>query len=171
MFKTFSAQEVIFNQGDAADTMYEVTAGSVGIFINYGKDDEKMLTKLTKGSTFGEMGMIENLPRSATAVSMEANTRLQVINADSFVNYFQDNPAKVLMIMKHMSGRIRALTNDYLEACRAVAESEEATKTGKKSNWLREHAKRFVEDYARAIAQQDSSVYGAAPSHYDHYFF
>ena len=70
---------------------------------------------------------------------------------ESFDAYFKESPAKVLLIMQNMSHRIRELTRDYLEACRAVAEAVETEKTGKeKSSWFKEKVRKLMDDYERA---------------------
>ncbi|MDO4740245.1 MAG: cyclic nucleotide-binding domain-containing protein [Eubacteriales bacterium] len=155
--KTFAKSTVVFRQGDKADSMYEILTGSIGIFANYGEPTEKLLTTLTVGNTFGEMGMIESLPRSATAVALSEDTNLQVITSDSFASYFNAKPERVLVIMKHMSKRIRGLTQDYVDACRAIAEYEEHVDSGKKSGWLKDHFKKFMEDYAEASSYMHSN--------------
>ena len=123
----------------------------MGIYANYGTPEEKLLTTLEPECFFGEMGMIEGRLRSATAVALEKDTRLEVITPESFDAYFKENPAKVLLIMQNMSHRIRELTRDYLEACRAVAEAVETEKTGKeKSSWFKEKVRKLMDDYERA---------------------
>ena len=62
--------EIIFNEGDKSDRMYDIRHGRVGIYANYGTKEEKLLTELTKDQFFGEMGIIEGYPRSATAVAL-----------------------------------------------------------------------------------------------------
>lgn len=124
--KAFKKGGVIFQQGDASDCMYDILWGKVGIYVNYGTPEEKLLTTLETEQFFGEMGMIEGLPRSATAVALTSDTKVRVITPESFQTYFQERPAKVLLIMQNMSRRIRELTVDYLEACRTVANSVEA---------------------------------------------
>ena len=131
--------------------MYDILWGEVGIYANYGTPEEKLLTTLEPECFFGEMGMIEGRLRSATAVALEKDTRLEVITPESFDAYFKENPAKVLLIMQNMSHRIRELTRDYLEACRAVAEAVETEKTGKeKSSWFKEKVRKLMDDYERA---------------------
>ena len=149
--KTFKKGEVIFKQGDLSDCMYDILWGKVGIYANYGTPEEKLLTTLETERFFGEMGMIEGRLRSATAVALEKDTRLKVITPESFDAYFKESPAKVLLIMQNMSHRIRELTRDYLEACRAVAEAVETEKTGKeKSSWFKEKVRKLMDDYERA---------------------
>lgn len=108
--------------------------------------------------------MIEGIPRSATAVAAEDNTCLQIVDVDSFTSYFREKPEKVLDLMRHMSGRIRGLILDYLDACRAVAEVNEAAQSGKRSSWLKEHIKRCIDDYNEAtkyMNEHPTAFYGA----------
>lgn len=143
--KTFKKGEVIFRQGDPSDCMYDIHWGRVGIYANFGTLEEKQLTVLRPDQFFGEMGMIEGGPRSATAVAMENDTKIQEITAETFEEYFKTRPAKVLMVMQHMSSRLRELTKDYLEVCRTAAEEVKAEETGlPKSEWLKEHLDQFA---------------------------
>ena len=149
--KTFKKGEIIFKQSDLSDCMYDILWGQVGIYADYGTPEEKLLTTLETERFFGEMGMIEGRLRSATAVALEKDTRVKVITPETFDTYFKENPAKVLLIMQNMSHRIRELTRDYLEACRAVAEAVETEKTGKeKSSWFKEKVRKLTDDYERA---------------------
>ena len=122
--------EIIFRQGDASTCMYDVFWGKVGIYANYGTPEEKLLTTLETEQFFGEMGMIEGLPRSATAVALTSDTKVLVITPESFQSYFQERPVKVLLIMQNMGRRLRELTEAYMEACQAVAKGAEAEEKG-----------------------------------------
>lgn len=127
---SFKKGGVIFKQGDASDCMYNVLSGKVGIYANYGTPEEKLLTTLETEQFFGEMGMIEGLPRSATAVALTNDTKVRIITPETFQELFQKSPARVLMVITNMSRRIRELTIDYLTACQTVAKSVEAEKAG-----------------------------------------
>lgn len=159
--KTYNEGEVIFRQGDKAKCMYDVRRGMVGIYSNYDTEEETLLVKLERGACFGEMGLIDNSPRSATAVALEEGTRVLVITEETFSDYLQENPEKVIKIMQQMSSRIRALTQDYLEACRAVSEAVESEKNGsEKSGWFRSNMKRFIDAYDSSMKEAaDAGVY------------
>ncbi len=131
---TFGCDDVIFREGQFALTMYEIASGSVGIYANYGSDDARMLARLGQGEFFGEMGLAECYPRSATAVALEAGTVVDEIDADEFSTYFEDRPDTVLAIMRALSARLRETNARYLEACRAVHEAIEAERTGKRKS-------------------------------------
>ena len=150
--RTFQKGQVIFNEGDYESCMYEIWQGRVGVYANYGTDREKMLTELKEGELFGEMGLIECYPRSATVVALEDDTQTQIINAETFNFYFKDQPDKIFQVMEQLSRRIRGLTADYMEACRTVAEAVEAEESGvEKSSWLVDHLKKFGDVYDEAL--------------------
>jgi len=126
---------VIFREGDPGDCMYELETGSVGVYRDYGGPDEKLIATLMNSKhdikVFGEMGLLENAPRSATVVVLENNTILTRISEADFRAYFAENPAKVLDIMQQMCNRLRKTTKDYVEACHTVYDAVETEKTGK----------------------------------------
>lgn len=124
--KSFTTGEVIFKQGEFQRTMYEVVTGSVGIVANYGEETERRLASLGPGESFGEMGLVECYPRSATAIALTDDTTVEEIDADEFSEYYATQPQKVLAIMRQMSERLRDTNEKYLEACRTVYEAVEA---------------------------------------------
>jgi CRP-like cAMP-binding protein len=60
--QTFEADDTIFNEGDAADTFFLILSGEVVI-----EAGEKEFSRLKSGQIFGEMGILEQVPRNATA--------------------------------------------------------------------------------------------------------
>lgn len=152
--KQFSRDEVIFREGEISLCMYDLISGRVGIYASYGTQEQRLLTELQAGQMFGEMGMIEFYPRSATAVALE-DTVLEVITPDTFNAYFREKPDQVLRVMRQLSARLRELTDDYVDACRAVAEVAQADPTvGKKSGWFKSHFRKFME----VLTAEDQSV-------------
>ena len=104
------------------------------------------------------MGIIEGYPRSATAVAMDDMTELAVIPKCDFEAYCKQNPEKTILIMKHMSARIRDLTQNYLEACHTIAESMEAeqrceTKSAGLMNRLKKYRDKYIASCQYAAAQ------------------
>ena len=128
--RKFKKNEVIFREGEEGNTMYDIIYGVVGIYANYGTKSEKLLTKLESEAFFGEMGMIEGLPRSATAFALE-NTETAVITNENFIEYLSVKPAKAFDVLKHTSYRLRQLSADYIEACAAIYEYVNDEKEGK----------------------------------------
>lgn len=116
--------DILFNEGDPGDCMFAVHNGTVDIYTNYGNPLEKKLTTLSAHSFFGEMGMIEQELRSATAVVAEDDTVLEVIRPEDLEKLFETNPVEVDQIMRHLSNRLRRLTEEYEAACEEAAKTE-----------------------------------------------
>ena len=119
--KVYNKGDVIFRQGDAAESMFDVQWGSVGIYLDYGTANEKKLAELSDDAFFGEMGMIDHAPRSATAVALENRTLLNEIAENDLAMLVRERPTKVLMIMQQLASRLRGLTKDYMKACKTAA--------------------------------------------------
>ena len=128
--KEFKKGEVIFRQGDPGDCMYDIFSGTVGVYAAYGTPNEKLLTELKVGEFFGEMGLLDQAPRSATVVAIEDTAVCEIAEAD-FNEFFIKQPEKALQIMRQLSQRLRKRTEDYVDACRAIYEVVEAENTGK----------------------------------------
>ena len=150
--KAFNKGDIIFHQGDAGESMYDIRWGSVGIYLDYGTEKEKKLTELGTEAFFGEMGMIDHAPRSATAVALEKGTQVQEITEEMLGELFREKPAKVMMIMQQLSGRLRDLTKDYMEACKTAADIEKIEeKPEETDDEITELVKTRVERYASQI--------------------
>ena len=129
--KVFKKKQLVFRQGETGHEMYDILYGSVGIYLNYGTPQEKLLTTLYTEAQFGEMALLDETVRSATAVALEDGTRLAVITVKDFSSYFESRPGKLLEIMQNLSKRLRELTRDYLIACGTVTEAARDMENGK----------------------------------------
>ncbi len=148
--------EVIFSQGDEAKTMFEIRHGRVGIYAAYQTSKEKQLASFGEGQTFGEMGLIEGCPRSATAVALEEGTEADEINAAEFADYFREQPVQVFLLLKQLSARLRETTKNYVEACHTVSETVETQEKGeKRSGWLKEKLRFFSDVYRGFIGSEE----------------
>jgi len=70
--------QVIFNEGDPSTEAYVIKSGIVAIYSGYGTPNEKLLAKLASGDLFGEMGLLANRDRSATAICLEKGAFLTI---------------------------------------------------------------------------------------------
>ena len=161
LIRHYRKGEVIFTEGTLENAMYHLVKGTVGIYARYGKPEEKLLTELRaeNHATFGEMGLLDGVSRSATAVALE-NVKVCCITEETFASYFSEDPAVVLLIMQNMSKRLRELTQDYLDACRAVSELAESEKGCKKTGWRQNKIGKFVEDYETGVRAAGEYGYG-----------
>ena len=134
MRQNYKNGELIFRQGETGSCMYVIQSGKVGIYLNYGESEQTKLTELSVGQFLGEMGLLDKLPRSATAISLSDDTALEVIDEANFEQSFAENPAKMLSLLQQMSVRLRRISRDYGDACRTVSDVVEAEKAGKEKD-------------------------------------
>ncbi len=97
-----------------------------------------------KNRFFGEMGLIDSLPRSATAVT-EDDAVILTISAEQMNKFFMDDPEVLLAVMRQLSDRTRELTGDYMEAVKTIAHNQKYAASGEaKPNWLVDNLKKFT---------------------------
>lgn len=145
--KKYKKGQIIFKEGEFEILMYAIDEGAVRIIKDYGKEMERELTTLYEGDTFGEMGLIDSMPRSATAIAAET-TMVTMIDNVGFGEYFKDKPAKVVRIMQSLSSRTRYLTNEYMDACRTIFECKSCIESGKEiDDNLREKVETYSKKY------------------------
>ena len=154
--KLYERGKVICREGEPSDCMYEIETGKVGVYHDYGGPEEKLITELYGGKVFGEMGLVDHAPHSATVVAADENTVITTITEEDFFEYYKENPAKVLDIVQQMCHRLRKTTNDYIEACHTVYDTVETKKSGeKKSKSLLDRINELCAAFSRAGTHQD----------------
>jgi len=107
-----SAGETIFNEGDLGTEMYIILEGRVRIEKKI-RGETHLLSTLDKGDFFGEMGVLENAPRSADAVA-EADCKLLAISGSRFDEMIRKNPEIAVRIIRKYAVRLRE-ANTLLE--------------------------------------------------------
>ncbi len=107
--QTFSveikAEELIFEEGDLGTEMFIVQQGKVAILKRY-NGREQQLALLGQGDFFGEMSVLEDLPRTATARAA-SDCRLLQINGSTFDQMLRKNPEIAVRMMRKLSRRLR----------------------------------------------------------------
>ena len=99
--KNYEQGEVIFKEGDSGDSMFIVINGEVSI-----KKKEKIIAKLEKGASLGEMALLDNEARSADAVADKDSVLLK-INQDVFYELMEGNADIMKQIVRLLTSRIR----------------------------------------------------------------
>src|SRR5512140_1505758 len=110
--KDFPRGTVLFREGDPGKEMYVVQSGRVTISKRVG-DVEKPLTTLGTGEFLGEMSILNNKPRSATATCAEP-CKLLVIDARTFEAMIRGNAEIAIRMIKKLAARL-AEANDQIE--------------------------------------------------------
>jgi CRP/FNR family cyclic AMP-dependent transcriptional regulator len=102
--RDYEAGAVLFREGDAGDVMYVVQSGEVEIRRVVG-DVERVLAVLPAGEFFGEMALINDRPRSATAV-VKRTARLLVIEPRTFEAMLRGRTEIAIRLIKTLAGRL-----------------------------------------------------------------
>ena len=118
--KLASDGEHIVRAGDHGAEMYVIKSGRVRISRLMGGRDVTM-SELGPGDFFGEMSLLESLPRDADAVAV-GETRLLVLNAGSLLVRLRRDPTFALEMLHRLSGRVRALNAELEKALTDVPE-------------------------------------------------
>ena len=99
--KNYENGEIIFKEGDAGDSMFIVLNGEISI-----KKGDKLLAKLERGASLGEMALLDHETRSADAMA-EKDSVLLKINQDVFYELMESNADIMKQIIKLLTSRIR----------------------------------------------------------------
>ena len=101
------AGSVIFREGEAADRLFVIKSGEVRIQIG-----NRTITELSAGDIFGEMALIDNELRSATAVAM-TDVELVPVSEKQFLFLVSQTPYFALKVMRVLARRLRATTKTF----------------------------------------------------------
>ncbi len=112
--RNFRAGEVIFSAGDAGDGFYVVETGEVRISAVVGQNEPRTLAMIGAGDFFGEMAVVDDAPRSASAIA-ETATRAFFLSRETLLRLLEERPHLALNIVREFSIRMRALNQKYLE--------------------------------------------------------
>jgi CRP/FNR family transcriptional regulator, cyclic AMP receptor protein len=108
--KTVTAGEYIFQVGDPANVLYVVAEGEVEIAIG-----EHIIEVVGREGVFGEMALIDDKARSATAKA-KTNCVLVPITRNHFFLLLRARPDFAIEVMRVMSKRIRSLDAETITA-------------------------------------------------------
>jgi len=101
--ETVAAGTRIFGEGDAGDAMYVVIEGAITLSVR-----GTPVGVVEAGELFGEMALIDEAARSATAMS-EAASRLVRVDQRRFAYLVQQTPFFALHVMRVLANRLRAM--------------------------------------------------------------
>ncbi len=111
---TFKKGEDVIEEGTLGDCAYIVEQGSVEVSKLTPHGEKQVLGVLGKSEIFGEMGLIDGLPRCATVTALETCV-LSVCSKETFNNLADHNPESLLPIFKVLVRRLRS-THALVEA-------------------------------------------------------
>lgn len=101
--------DVLFNEGDVPDSLYLVTSGRIAIAMSSPIDRrESVVALMEPGDLFGDMGMLDDGPRSALARALEPSAVLQV-PFEPVRDLFNDDPRLLWNVARLLATRLRVM--------------------------------------------------------------
>jgi CRP-like cAMP-binding protein len=105
--ESFSAGDVIFRPGDPSEFAYIIKSGQVEILKGF-PDRPVRLALLGPAQIFGEMGLVDERPRSLAARAV-TEVRLKAVTRDAFATMIIEQPKESLKYLKTLFERLRAM--------------------------------------------------------------
>jgi CRP-like cAMP-binding protein len=105
--------EAAFRKGDQGDSLYVIQEGWLKIVLQDTDGKELILNKVGPGESIGEMSLLDDEPRSASAIALSPAILL-CLSRDDFLYAIANQPTLAIEVMKGIGGRLRYATT-YIE--------------------------------------------------------
>jgi CRP-like cAMP-binding protein len=118
--RKYQPEEVIFMEGQPGTGMYLITSGGVNITLNYKRENQIELVRLKDGDFFGELSLLDESPRSATAVAV-GQTELAGFFRSDLMDLIEKSPIlgnKIVLALAEVLGERLRGTNRELRQLR-----------------------------------------------------
>jgi signal transduction histidine kinase len=118
--RSIPADTEIFHEGEPGDYWYCILAGHIRVHAQGRTGKARELAAFQAGETLGELALLDNEPRSATATSITP-CRLLLIPRDDFIDLISSNPGLLAQLLRRLVAKIR---NDTLQMLAIELEKE-----------------------------------------------
>jgi len=103
----FKKGDEIIHEGMASDCAFIIESGTVEVSKSDPEGQRKILAVLKENDIFGEMGLIDGLPRSCSVVALEP-CNITKLTQEAFDSLADHNPQALMPILKILAQRLRA---------------------------------------------------------------
>jgi len=155
--KHFEQGAVLFNEGDEGEEMYIIRSGKVAIKKRVAHG-EIVVAVLEKGDFFGEMAMLEHIPRTAGAEVTEDGD-LIVIGSDVFGDMVKSNPEIGVRMLRKYSLRLRETTKQIEELAARAEGSPPVAPAAPAEMTAKPHVPQQAEAIAYFISKASGNVF------------
>ncbi len=122
--RELNAGDILFRVGEQGDAMYVIQKGAIDIKVPIqGPKKEIVVSVLKEGEFFGELSIVDGLPRTASAVAIE-HTHLLEMKRNEFINFLMERPAVAISMVSEIGKRLRA-TNELVQSLASKNVNEE----------------------------------------------
>jgi signal transduction histidine kinase len=125
--RRYRAGQEIFREGDPGDGLYLISEGAVQIVCRVSEDQRQVLSRLAAGDFFGEMAVLDDQARSATALAV-TDVEVQFISRESLLDALGRSPDLAVRLMREFSLRMRDFNVQYTKE---VLQAERLTLVGR----------------------------------------
>ena len=103
----FKPNADVIKEGDFGDCAYIIEVGSLQVSKVNDQNKKQILGRLKENDIFGELGLIDGLPRSATVTALE-NCTVKALTKKAFNSLMKSNPNVLIPIFKVLAARMRS---------------------------------------------------------------
>ncbi len=107
MIKHFAEGEIIISEGDSSNCAFILDEGRVEVLKDRDGIQKVRLAVLEEGELFGEMGLVDNSPRSATVRALSPCT-VTLLTGEDFEVFLQNDPKALAQILSVYCKRLRS---------------------------------------------------------------
>ena len=107
--KSYKSGEVICKEGESGKSFFMLLEGTASVYADYDKKDPLRLAVLEAGEFFGEMALLENKPRSASAIAFE-DCRLMTVNSQNFNQMVATQPQLIARLTTTLAERLWSMS-------------------------------------------------------------
>jgi CRP/FNR family cyclic AMP-dependent transcriptional regulator len=107
--RRFAPGQVVFTEGEPSEHLYVVRRGRIRVLVQSAHGEEMTLAVLGPGETLGELSVIDEQPRSASAEALDA-TELVTLPADDVRAALRADPGLLFAAAAELAGTVRRLT-------------------------------------------------------------
>jgi len=104
--KSFPRHATIISAGDTTDNLYVIISGRLKVMMSDDEGREVILAIMGAGEFFGEMGLLDDSPRSATVVTLES-CELLTLSKHDFKKRLEENFELTMTVMRELVKRLR----------------------------------------------------------------
>ena len=103
----FSKGEVIIQEGEISQDAFIMLEGAIAVTKEMPDGTEKELAILEKNAIFGETGLVDTLPRTATCKAHTNNVAVGVVTKENYAQLVKHKPEAILPILRIVTERMR----------------------------------------------------------------
>jgi CRP/FNR family transcriptional regulator, cyclic AMP receptor protein len=107
----YPKNSMVFHEGESGESLLLIMKGKVKVVLLGDEGQETILSIMTEGSFFGELSVIDSSRRSASVITLEHSTFLQM-TGDAFLSALRTDPNIAMKVLKNLSARVRDLTEE-----------------------------------------------------------